>query len=333
MDHRTSRIATIATVVLLTGMAAACGSTDGGARSSTDNGGDLGSLRMMVPADPGGGWDLTARALQEAMKDTGTVDEVEVFNVPNAGGIVGLSQVAEASPEENLSMVMGLVMVGSIITSDSEVTLDDTTPIAQVASEYEVLVVPGDSPYQDLGDFVDALEADPGSVPIAGGSAGGTDQILAGLIAQDIGADATDVNYVAFSGGGAATAAILGGKVDAGISGYSEFAPQIEAGEMRALAVSSPERIEGVDVPTLREGGVDVELANWRGVVAPPDISEDQRDALVAALEEARQSESWQQTLDENHWRDTWMVGEEFEDYISSEEERVQQILSDLGLV
>ena len=319
--------------VVMGGVAiAGCGSTDSGGASGASGGAELDSLRLMVPADPGGGWDLTARAEQKAMESAGVVSEVEVFNVPDAGGIVGLSQIIASSGDGEQAMVMGLVMLGSIETSDSDVSLADTTPIARVADEYEVIVVPADSPYQDLGDLADAMAQDPGSVAIAGGSAGGTDQILAGLMAQEVGVEAVDVNYVAFSGGGAATAAILGGKVDAGISGYSEFAGQIESGDMRALGVSSPQRIDGVDVPTLEEGGVDVTLSNWRGVVAPPDLSTEQRDALIAAFDQARESDAWQQTLEQNYWRDTWLPGDEFGAYIDSEEERVAGILSDLGL-
>jgi len=315
----------------LASVLAACEGTSS-SDSSSGSGTELDSLRMVVPADPGGGWDLTARSAQQAMESEDIVPEVEVTNVPNAGGIVGLSQLIGAAGEGDLTMVMGLVMLGAIETSDSDVSLDQTTPIARLADEYEVIVVPADSPYKSLDDLVQDMTADPGSVSIAGGSAGGTDQILAGLIAQDVGVAATDINYVAFSGGGAAIAAILGGKVSAGISGYSEFAPQIDAGKMRALGISAPEPLEGVDVPTLKEGGVDVTLSNWRGVVAPPEITDDQRQTLIDAFEEVRDSETWTKTLEQNYWRDTWLPGDDFGEYITTEEERVSGILSELGL-
>ncbi|HEX7000064.1 MAG TPA: tripartite tricarboxylate transporter substrate-binding protein [Trueperaceae bacterium] len=292
------------------------------------------SLRIMAPAAPGGGWDGTSRAMQAALMDAGIVNQVEVFNVPGAGGTIGLAQLATSEAGNgDILMMMGLVMVGSILTSDAQVGLDQSTPIARLTAEYEVIVVPASSPYQTLDDLLADFTANPGAVAFAGGSAGGIDHILVGLLAEESGIDPATINYIPYSGGGEALAAILGSQVAAGVSGYSEWAGQIEAGELRVLAISSPERIDGIDAPTLMEQGVDLDVANWRGVVAPPGISAEQRDALVATVDAMVASEEWQAALEQNNWLDAYMGGDEFAAYLESEASRVTDVLVSIGLV
>ena len=292
------------------------------------------SLRIMAPASPGGGWDGTSRAMQSVLQESGIVEQVEVFNVPGAGGTVGLAQLASSEQGNgDLLMMMGLVMVGSILTNDAPVTLAQTTPIARLTAEYEVIVVPADSEYQTLQDLIDAFRADPGAISWAGGSAGGTDHILVGLLAQAVGVDPQAINYIPFSGGGEALASILGAQVSAGVSGYSEWAGQIESGELRVLAISAPERQEGIDAPTLMEQGMDLELANWRGVVAPPGISEEARQVLIDTMDEMVASEAWQETLERFGWTSAYMAGDEFAAYLENEDIRVREVLLEIGLI
>ncbi len=292
------------------------------------------SLRIMAPASPGGGWDGTSRAMQAALMDAGIVNQVEVFNVPGAGGTIGLAQLASSeNGNGDILMMMGLVMVGSILTNDAQVGLDQSTPIARLTAEYEVIVVPASSPYQTLADLIEDLQADAGAVAFAGGSAGGIDHILVGLLAEETGVDPSTINYIPYSGGGEALAAILGSQVAAGVSGYSEWAGQIEAGELRVLAISSPERIDGIDAPTLMEQGVNLDVANWRGVVAAPGISADERDALVATIDAMVASDAWQAALTQNNWLDAYMGGDEFDAYLASEASRVTDVLISIGLV
>ena len=229
---------------------------------------------IIAPANPGGGWDQTARTMQDVLQKEGISRSVQVQNVPGAGGTIGLAQFAEQHKgDPNALIIGGYVMVGAVLTNNSPVSLADVTPIARLTGEYEAVVVPAASPHQTMADLVAALKADPGAVSWAGGSAGGTDHIAVGLIAQAAGVDPTKINYIAYSGGGEALAAILGNQVTAGVSSLGEFQSQIEAGTMRLLAVSAPERIEGVDAPTLKEAGLDVELQNWRMVAAGPDLT------------------------------------------------------------
>ncbi|HEY8341598.1 MAG TPA: tripartite tricarboxylate transporter substrate binding protein [Calditerricola sp.] len=322
----------------------ACGGTSPQAPESSS--GDAGSpttataeppksLRFLVPAAPGGGWDQTARVMQQVLKEEGIIPgSIEVKNVGGAGGTIGLAElVTKERGNGDILMTMGLVMVGAIETNKSEVTLADATPIARLTAEYEVIVVPKDSPYKTLQDLIEAFKQNPGAIAWGGGSAGGTDHMLVGLIAKAVGVDPAKINYVPFAGGGEALAAILGGHVTAGVSGYGEFATQIESGELRALAISAPERVEGIDVPTLKEQGVDVELLNWRGLMAPPDITEEERAALLAAIDRLHKSDGWQRVLKERQWDDVYLAGDEFEAFLKEEIQRVQGVLRDIGLV
>jgi putative tricarboxylic transport membrane protein len=289
---------------------------------------------IIAPASPGGGWDQTARAMQAALQDEGISSTVQVVNVPGAGGTIGLAQFArQAQGDPTQLIVGGYVMVGAILTNSSPVTLQEVTPIARLTGEYEAIVVPAASPIQTIDELMAQFKEDPGSVSWGGGSAGGTDHIAVGLIANAAGVDPTAMNYIAFSGGGEALAAILGGQVTAGISSYSEFQSQVEAGALRLLAVSSEERLEGVDAPTLKESGIDVVLENWRMVAAGPDLSEEQVAAITADIEKMAKSQAWQQTLETKNWQDTYLAGDAFRAQLAEDIAQTETILKDIGLV
>jgi putative tricarboxylic transport membrane protein len=293
-----------------------------------------GELKIMAPAAPGGGWDQTARAMQQAMAASGAAKSVQVTNVPGAGGTVGLAQLVSAHKGDgDQLMVNGLVMVGAILTNKAPVTLDQATPIARLTGEYMAIVVPADSAVKSVGDLAAAVKADPAKVRWAGGSAGGVDHITAALFAKAVGADATKINYIPFSGGGEALAAIMGGKVTAGISGYGEFEGQIKAGKLRLLAVTSPKRLAGVEAPTLKEAGVDLEIANWRSVVAPPGLSAEQRQALTAAVDKMAKSPAWAETLKQRGWDDAYLSGDAFAAFLKEEQARVADVLKSVGLI
>lgn len=288
------------------------------------------SVKLMIPANPGGGWDTTGRELGKAMQASGAVKNIQYDNKGGAAGAIGLAQFVNASKgDPNAAIMGGMVMVGGLITNKSAVTIDQITPLARLTSEYEVIVVPANGP-KTLKELLDKFKANPGSVSWGGGSAGGTDHILAGLIAKAVGADPSKVNYVPFKGGGEAVSAIIGGHVTAGVSGLSEFAQHIKSGKMRALAVSSPKAIEGI--PSLKEQGVNVELANWRGIWGAPGITKAQRDELIAAVEKAAKSPSWKETLKKQDWEDYYLAGDAFGKFIEEENKRIGDILGALGL-
>lgn len=291
-------------------------------------------LKIMAPANPGGGWDQTARSMQQALVAAGIAKSVQVTNVGGAGGSVGIAQfVNGAKGDGGQLMVNGFVMVGALAMNKSPVTLDQVTPIARLTEEIQVIVVPANSPIKDAKDLAAALKTDIAKVTFAGGSAGGIDHIMAALFAGAIGADATKVNYVPFSGGGESLAAILGGKVTAGISGYSEYEGQIKAGKLRAIGITAAARRPGIDVPTFKEQGVDLVLTNWRSVVAAPGISAEQKKVLADAIEKMVKSPAWQEVLKQKGWDDAYLAGDPFADFLKKENVRVTDVLRSIGLV
>lgn len=291
-------------------------------------------MSIMAPAGPGGGWDQTARSLQEALQVEKIATNVQVVNVPGAGGTVGLAQfVNQNKGNANALIVGGYVMVGAILTNNAPVKLDQVTPIARLTGEYEAIVVPDSSDIKTMADLVEKLKADPGAVSWGGGSAGGTDHITVGLIAKAVGVDPTKINYIPFSGGGEALAAIVGGKVTAGISGFGEFEQQVKAGKLRVLAVSSPERLDIVDAPTLKESDVDVEVQNWRGVWGAPGLTDEQKAELIGKIEKVNASETWTKTLAAKGWANTFLAGDAFADVLKTEIAQTETILRDIGLV
>lgn len=291
------------------------------------------NLKMMIPANPGGGWDTTGRALGKALLDGKLVESVAYENKGGAAGALGLAQfVNSAKGDPNALMVMGAVMLGGIITGKPPVNLTQATPIARLSSEYNVFVVPANSPLKTMKDVVDQLKRDPGSVKWGGGSRGSTEHIAACILARSVGVDPKKVNYVAFRGGGEATTAILGGNVTVGGSGYSEFAEFIAAGKMRAIGVTSQKRLPGVNVPTMKEQGYDVVIGNWRGVYGAPGITPEQRDALTKLVTEATRTKSWNEAVQANKWTPALLTGREFSEFVDYEFAALRAIIYLAGM-
>lgn len=307
--------------------AAAAGALPTTARASTN-------LKMLIPANPAGGWDTTGRALGKAMLEAKAVETVQYDNKGGAAGIIGLAQfVSSAKGDPNAVMVMGAVMLGGIITGKPPVQLQACTPVARLTSEYNVFVVPANSPLKTMKDVVAQLKKDPGSIKWGGGSRGSTEHIAACMLARQVGVDPKKVNYVAFRGGGEATAAILGGNVTVGGSGYSEFAEYINAGKMRPIAVTSQKRLPGINVPTMKEQGYDVVLGNWRGIYGAPGITAEQRAALTDVVVKASKTKAWTEALEKNGWTPALLTGKEFDDFVEYEFSSLRAIMYLSGMV
>jgi putative tricarboxylic transport membrane protein len=336
---RTASLRKLTVGALSSGLAAGlvltgCGTTAEGGSASESGDGPISGLRFMVPNSTGSGYDTTARAVAAAMEDENIAEGIEVFNVEGAGGTVGLQRLVNEDGNADMLMQMGLGVVGAQFSNQSEATLDQTTPVAKLIEEAEAIVVPGDSPFQTLDDLVTAWKADPGNTPVGGASnPGGPDHLTPMLLAQEVGVEPTDVNYVAYDGGGELLAGILGGDVQFAATGIGEVTESAEAGDVRILAVTSEEAVEGVDAPTLTDEGVDLVFANWRGVVAPPGLSDDETQKWVDAITEMHDSESWQTALEENGWTDAFVTGDEFSAFLEDESGRVEDVMSQLGLV
>ena len=292
------------------------------------------NLKMMIPANPGGGWDTTGRALGKAMQDAGAASSVSYDNKGGAAGALGLAQFINGSKgDPNAVMVMGAVMVGGLISSKSPLNLSQATPLARLTSEYNVFVLPASSPLKTMKDVIEQLKKDPGSVKWGGGSRGSTEHIAAAMIAREVGVDPAKINYVAFRGGGEATAAILGGNVTVGGSGYSEFAEYISAGKMRPVAVTSDKRLQGIDVPTLKEQGVNVVIGNWRGIYGAPGITAEQRKGLIDIVLKATKSKAWAEALEKNGWTPALMTGDEFAKFVDDEFASLRAVMVKSGMI
>ncbi|TPQ37222.1 MULTISPECIES: tripartite tricarboxylate transporter substrate binding protein [Cupriavidus] len=289
------------------------------------------TVKFMIGANPGGGYDQTGRGLGAAMIASGVTKTATYDNKGGAGGTIGLTQFVNTDKgNPNALMVVGAVMVGAIETNHPPVTLKNATPIARLYADTMVITVPANSPLKSIKDLTTQLKANPGSVSWGGGSKGSIDHILAGLIAKDIGVDPKKINYVPFQGGGEASASILGGHVTVGIAGVSEFLPFIKSGKMRALAVTSKDRT--ADIPTLKEQGVNVEIYNWRGVYGAPGTTPEQRKAMVDAVVKATESKAWKETLQKNDWTPFLLTGDEFGKFVDSESARLGGTLRELGV-
>ncbi|MGH3458797.1 Bug family tripartite tricarboxylate transporter substrate binding protein [Aeromicrobium sp.] len=324
---RSTRVALAAAAAMAMMATAACGSTDG-------EGGAADSARIMVPNAPGGGYDTTARIAAKIMQDEELLSNAQVFNLDGAGGTVGLARTAQSEGKGGELMMMGLGVVGAVFANKSESTLADTTPIARLISEPEVIVVPAESEYKSLDDLLADWKADTKELPVGGGSSpGGPDHLAPHLLADEIGIDPRDVNYVEYDGGGPLLAGLLNGEIKFGVSGIGEYKDQIEAGQLRVLAVTSAERVPGLDAPTLKEQDVDLRFDNWRGFVAPPGISAADKKSLVDLVTELNESKAWKDAERKNGWTNAFATGEEFESYIESENKRVEDVLTKLGLV
>ena len=316
----------------LTLAASACGDSGGGSGGG-GGGGQVTGLEILVGTAPGGGFDQTARVAAKAMEDAKLARNVQVQNLAGAGGTIALQKLVNYKGNGDLIQQMGLGVVGSVYTNKSEATLEQTTPLARLTEEPEIVVVSKDSPYQSFDQLLAAWKADPGKVSVGGGSSpGGPDHLAPMLMAQAAGIDPKQVNFVSFDGGGELLAAVLGNQVDFGVTGVGETKDQIEAGEIRALAVTSAEPVEGLDVKTLKEQGVDLEFTNWRGWVAPPDLQEGDKEALIELATKMHDSQEWKDALTQNGWTDAFITGDEFGAFITSENQRVGDVLSELGL-
>lgn len=288
-------------------------------------------LTLIAPANAGGGWDGAAREMQQTLRTEGIVNSPQVVNIPGAGGTIGLSQLSEMNGDPTTMMITGITMLGAININGSGINLNDVTPIARLTDDYDVLVVPADSPINSVDDLVEQWQANPSHFPFGGGSLGSLDQMIIAQIAQESGIDPTTVNYLAHSGGAELATALLSGTISASVSGYADFKDQIEAGRLKMIAVSAPEPVEGIDAPTLIDEGYDVSLTNWRGIVAPPGITDAEREELESIVSELLETETWAEVLERNQWTDTSLVGEDFVNNLEEETAIVDGIWSSLG--
>lgn len=329
MTSRCHARRTFAVVLMLAAalVLSACGVTRG-----SDEGANR-RLQMWIPNSPGGGYDFTGRAAAKVLEDSGLAGRFEITNVLGASGTVAMQRLVNARGDNDTVMAMGLGVVGAVYTNESDARVSTVTPIARLIEDQEALIVPKDSPFKTVDDLLAAWKKDPDSVAVGGGSSpGGPDHLFPMQLAKEVGIDPRDVKYIAYDGGGPLTTALLGKKIDVGTSGPSEFEGQIKDGSLRVLAVSGEERLANVDAPTLKESGVDMVFANWRGILAPPGISDKAPADLTTLFTKMHETQAWKDAVKRNGWIDSFATGDEFAAFLTAQDKRVETTLKELGL-
>jgi len=289
----------------------------------------------MAPGGPGGGYDAAARVPLQVMQQAGIfTDGFQVTNKGGAGGTIGLAEfINTGRKDDNAIMSMGAILVGGIILNKSPVSLDQVTPLVRLMDDADVLAVPMNSPLKTVDDVLEALRQNPGALPIGGGSVGGTDQVAAGLIAQAAGVEPTRLNYIPSPSGAELVPLLVSGQIKLALSGLSEFKPYADQKRLRIIAVTSEQRLPGLDAPTLKESGVDVVIGNWRGIVGAPDMSEEGRKMWLDRFQKLHASGQWKKALDDHGWTDAYLAGDDFAKFLQEENVRQEKVLKDLGLV
>ncbi len=301
-----------------------------GSVTSAAAGGDpTRSVTLVAPAAAGGGWDGVARSMQQAQRANGIVNSVQVVNMPGAGGTIALGNVARLAGQTDTLLVGGTGLLAAEIQFGSAVTHDDITPLAVTVEEYDVIVVPADSPYETLDDLVSAWRERPGSVPWTGG--GSFDQLVVTDLAVSAGIDPKDTNYIPSDGGGEAIQALLNGTAAAASGGYPDNIDQIESGRLRALALVAADPVEGIDIPTAVEQGHDVTLTNWRMIAAPGGLDDDQRTQLTDIVLDTVDTPEWADAMERYHWTERIITGGDLDTFIDEERERIQGLYEELG--
>ncbi|WP_226345076.1 tripartite tricarboxylate transporter substrate binding protein [Agilicoccus flavus] len=297
--------------------------------TSASGGSDIrANLTLIAPAGPGGGWDTFQRESQQAMRANKLVNNVQVVNIPGAAGTIALGKLTTMGGQPNKLMVSGTGLVAGVAQLDAPVDHGDATPIARVVEEYDVVVVKADSPYRTLDDLVTAWKQDPAKVSWTGG--GTFDQLVSTDLALKAGIDPGALTYIPKSGGGEATTALLNGTAVAATSGYMDMADQIEAGRLRALGLAAPQRLPGVDIPTLTEQGYETTLANWRMVVAPPGITAKQKSDIVDLVTATVATPEWKSAQQRNRWTPVFLTGPELDSWLAQEEKRIAALVEEL---
>lgn len=290
------------------------------------------SLRIMVPTPPGGGFDHTARTVATVLEETDAVDDVTVFNLPGASGTAALTRLIYERGTPDLVLQMGLGVLANSHTSSASHSATEATPLARLIQEPEALLVPPDSPFTSIDDVVQAWRDDPSSIAVGGGSTpAGPDHMVAMLLAEELGIDPLQVDYRLYDGGGPMQAALLNHEVDFAMAGPSEQRAAIDSGQIRVLAVTGAEPDPGINAPTLTEAGIPLHFLNWRGLLAPPGLTEAQSGKLVSLVADMHASDQWREELKRNRWTDAYLEGTAFAEFLVEEEDRIGSALDRLG--
>lgn len=336
------KLLTLFSAATLTLSLAACSDSGEKSEGGTSSKGDYpkNNLTIVAPSGAGGGWDLTARGIGKVMNSTGLIEKpITVENKPGGGGAVFMATYAtkEVKNDYMLMVKSPPILINNLkAEGNSPYGYKDTTPLAQLTKDFGAIVVRADSPYKTLKELLDAIKADPTAITMAGGSAPGSmDHLITILPAYEYGIDPKAVKYVSYDGGGEAMAALLGNNADAIGTDISTVASYVKSGDVRVLAVTSPEKvaIEGLeDIPTLYDLGINSEFTIWRGIFGPKEMSETAKNYWIEKLTALNEKEEWKEELKRNGWEQDFRVGDDFTKFLEEQEGTISDILSALGM-
>lgn len=290
-----------------------------------------GSLEWVSSSNIGGGYGTTAIAIGDAMKKEGLLKDYTVTYRSNAP--LGLGYFYDQKDRKDLLLITGFAMPGGLATNGSKLSITTAKAVAGVMREAEAFVVPTSSKYRTIGDLLADIKANPKSVAIGGGNYGGVDHVTVATLAATVGVKATDLNYIPYSGGGSLVPDVIGGRVAVGVSGTSEFASYVAAGKMRTLAVTSPKPLKVIKGKTLIQQGVNLTFGNWRGILAPADLSAADYLNTLKIIDILHSSPSWKETLVAKSWIDEFRAGDAFSKWIKQENTDIINVLTDFKLV
>lgn len=285
----------------------------------------IGTLTIHVPGAEGGGFDRSGMAIRRALLAENLVDDVRIIRSPGAGGLIALAQFFETEDPHELSVLVGgRTILGAELYNRSVVRLTNATPIARLNGAVIAVAVQRDSPIRNLGDLIEAIRSNPDLVQWVGGSIGSTDEILANRISSALGVGQENIHYRGVPGGGdLVVEKLIENDLTVAVSTAEEFAPFVESGALRLIAVSTEGRVLSIDAPTLREFGLELSLTDWRGVFGPPGLRAQDAGRLEALFETLARSEAWAREIEAHKWQDIYQSGADFAAFLAAENELV----------
>ncbi|GII57421.1 C4-dicarboxylate ABC transporter substrate-binding protein [Planotetraspora thailandica] len=304
-------------------LAAGCGTGDPPIQREID---------FVVPGPSGGRSERIARLMKAVIERRGWARTVGISSQPGGGGALAISRFFAGGRQSDL-MVADPALVAVAAMDRTRPLASGTWPLARLAGQWEVLVAAPGSRFRTFEDFATALLRDPSGPKVGGGVAGGADHLLYGLTAQGLGADVRLLDYTAFADCAQAVAAVLDGRMALGFGAQQDVARHVAAGRLRPLAVSSSERLPGVDAPTFIEAGVSLVYANWWGLLGSRRLDDSQRDALLDLCRSVGESAVWSQACTAQGWAPMYLAGEDFRQWLTAESARTKQVLTGLGLL
>ena len=297
---------------------------------------ELDSIHFLIPGGAGGGWDGTARGTGEALTKSGIVGKASYENMSGGGGGKAIGYLIEnADSNHGTLMVNSTPIVIRSLTKVFPQNFRDLTLIAGTIGDYAALVVGKDSDIDSMDDLIAAYKKNPGKVAVGGGSVpGGMDHLVAAMVMEAAGEDPLNLKYIAYDAGGKAMAGLLSGEIAALSTGFSEAVALAEAGEIKIIGVTAPDRVDAYkDAKTMKEQGIDTEFVNWRGFFAAPGLPDDMKEKYIAAIAAMYDTDEWAEVRDRNGWVDIHNPGDDFEAFLVQQEKVIGDLMKKLGFL